>query len=309
VTVREASIASLRAFVVFVFFEGQVKDGQINNKLSNLEHLTSQLAAKVRRLEALVTAPRENESAPNNASSVLGTAEDRKSADAKAEQQYSQQEKLIASQEKLVTWTRNAFIAAAVYAGLAAWQGWAAMNAVSTAREQMRLDQRAWLVFKKIGPGPPELGKPWQVSIYFDNSGKTPARNASWYCVDELAKDESSVKWYRLSPKDFPTMVAPNDEKYCTIPVSNGEPVPQKDLDVLTKGELSVFFYGAGTYEDVFGQFHWFTFCQFMDRTKDIRICQTNNDTGDGKTPPPPLGLPPNMKGGFTIPVPYPTNP
>jgi hypothetical protein len=179
----------------------------------------------------------------------------------------------------------------------------AAVDAVSTSQEQIRMDQRAWLVPGKVGPGPPEVGKPWDVSIYFSNKGKTPARNATWFCVDELAKDESSVKWYRLSPKDFPSMISPNDERHCKIDVSNGNPVPQQDLDVLTSGALTVFFYGAGTYEDVFGRFHWFTFCQFMTKTRDIMDCKTNNDTGDGNRPPAPLGLPPNMEGAFRIPV------
>jgi hypothetical protein len=57
------------------------------------------------------------------ASNILGTTDEKKANEAYREKTYSQQERLIAPQEKLVFWTRLAFIAAAIYAAVAAWQG------------------------------------------------------------------------------------------------------------------------------------------------------------------------------------------
>ncbi|UWZ83961.1 hypothetical protein [Occallatibacter riparius] len=58
------------------------------------------------------------------ASSVLGTADDRKAAESQKKKENAYQEDLIASQNKLVKWTRRAFLAACAYAAVALWQGY-----------------------------------------------------------------------------------------------------------------------------------------------------------------------------------------
>jgi hypothetical protein len=48
-------------------------------------------------------------------------------------------------------------------------------DAVIMARDNARLDQRAWVTVAGI-TGFPEVGKPLRITIYFANTGKTPAK-------------------------------------------------------------------------------------------------------------------------------------
>jgi hypothetical protein len=57
------------------------------------------------------------------AENILGTAEDKETEEAHKRKSESHQDSLIESQNKLVFWTRWAFCAAFIYAGIAAYQG------------------------------------------------------------------------------------------------------------------------------------------------------------------------------------------
>jgi hypothetical protein len=72
-------------------------------------------------------------------------------------------------------------------AGAAKRSAKAAFDAVEATRENMRLDQRAWLGIAAIKPVPtiPEVGKPIQAIVEIRNSGKTPARKISINMVGE----------------------------------------------------------------------------------------------------------------------------
>jgi hypothetical protein len=84
-------------------------------------------------------------------------------------------------------------------------------NALKATQDQMRLDERAWVVLRGAGPAP-QLDQPWNLTVVFANTGKTPAKNVQWSCVNEFAQNDSSLKWWRLAYKN-PTLLSPRRSK------------------------------------------------------------------------------------------------
>ncbi|MGH9689879.1 MAG: hypothetical protein ACRD4C_02025 [Candidatus Acidiferrales bacterium] len=147
------------------------------------------------------------------------------------------------------------------------------------------LDQRAWVVVKGIA-NKPELNKPWTPQVVFTNTGKTPARDVLASCNCSAGKGDSLPRTLKAVPYGFPNFIAPNDQFYCTL---QGSPkIEQPNLDALESQAVEVFIYGSVTYEDVFGNHHWLTFCRIMlPDGSGWNPCKTYNDTGDGEKPPP----------------------
>jgi hypothetical protein len=96
-----------------------------------LETLRSYLSAVQEALKEQERASRDAAKAANEkwrevpgiiASNILGTAKDKEAAETQRNETNRQQERLIRSQQQLVRWTRLAFIAAAIYAGIAGLQ-------------------------------------------------------------------------------------------------------------------------------------------------------------------------------------------
>lgn len=90
-----------------------------------------------------------------------------------------------------------------------------AKDALSNTQAQLRLDERAWVVVRGIGPAP-QLDQPWNLRVVFTNTGKTPAKKVEWSCVVEFAKGEESLKWWRLK-YTRPTLLAPNADEMCIL--------------------------------------------------------------------------------------------
>lgn len=156
-----------------------------------------------------------------------------------------------------------------------------------------KLDQRAWVVLKHVS-GVPEVNKPWNVQIYFINTGKTPARNVRMTCHITYTTGESAehlIEFAATVPDTRPTLIAPNDPStFCSLdallPLKISR-VAQDTLDSFSGGKLVLFAHGFATYDDVAGTKHWVTFCRVMDGDgKTWHGCKTHNDTGDGDKPP-----------------------
>jgi hypothetical protein len=68
-----------------------------------------------------------------------------------------------------------------------------------------------------------------------------------------------------------------------TLPVSLTQgPSNKSDLDLITTQKLKVYLTGKVTYDDVFREHHWVTFCAFL--TPDLLIfmnCPEGNETDD----------------------------
>ncbi len=168
-----------------------------------------------------------------------------------------------------------------------------AKTGIGATQEAMRLDQRAWVSQTEIGPVP-ELDKPWDLIVFFRNTGKTPAQRVYVGCAAEPAINETAIRWG--TPSHFePEVVAPNAAAICILhPITQlgtTQPkVTQNILDALQREEIRVYVYGAVVYKDVFRQWHWATFCKSMSSDgKAWFACEKGNDTGDGKVPPKPF--------------------
>lgn len=161
-----------------------------------------------------------------------------------------------------------------------------AKASIQATQEVMRLDQRAWVVWKAI-EGVPELDKTWTLKAYFTNSGKTPAKNVRVNCSLTPAKDESTLDFNKLAPVRNPAIIAPNDPTtYCELNPLKINKINQDVLNIFSSKEATLFFYGFVTYNDIFGKEHWVTFCHAMAPDgKSWNVCGVNNDTGDGKKP------------------------
>jgi hypothetical protein len=164
-----------------------------------------------------------------------------------------------------------------------------AHDALDAAQVQMRLDERAWVVFRGIGPVP-KLGQPWSLSATFTDTGKTPAKDVEWWCTGEVAHDEHSLKWKHPGYEN-PSLLSPNEQQSCEAHSSGVPKTTQAVLNQLKNPQSNLFFYRSAIYKDVFRQWHWLTFCAELepDRT-NWRTCESGNDTGDGRTPPHPFG-------------------
>jgi hypothetical protein len=165
----------------------------------------------------------------------------------------------------------------------------AAKNAkagIGATQRAMRLDQRAWVVWKAID-GAPVLDKPWKIDTYFTNTGRTPAKNVKVFCRVQPAIDEAEVDFGAAVFEKRATIIAPNDaNSFCPLNPLTIPKVTQDVLDTFSTKSKIEFNYGLITYDDIFGQKHWLSFCRSMDPDgRAWNACATHNDTGDGDPP------------------------
>jgi hypothetical protein len=164
-----------------------------------------------------------------------------------------------------------------------------AKHGLDATQQAMRLDQRAWLVLKGIGPSP-ELDKPWSLKVIFDNPGKTPAKKVALTCGVQVAADEVGINWKHPPTYHEVILIAPNDPHYCTLQPMTVPKVTQAVLDDLSKPGVRLYVVGTAVYQDIFEKWHWLTFCRWMHPDgKEWDSCTNGGDTGDGKIPPPPF--------------------
>jgi hypothetical protein len=165
----------------------------------------------------------------------------------------------------------------------------AASNAkagIQATQDAMRLDQRAWVGVKGM-EGTPQLNQPWQPHVVFTNTGRTPAKNVRMWCTLEPEYLGTPFKFTKSALGNQRTLIVPNQEPYCQMEATPAAKMDQPTLDSLNSGKLAVAVYGLVTYDDVFGDSHWLTFCKVIHTDgKAWDDCpEGGNDTGDGKKP------------------------
>jgi hypothetical protein len=159
--------------------------------------------------------------------------------------------------------------------------------ALDAAIQQSQLDQRAWIVWRGIGPVP-QLDQPWEPQVHFTNTGRTPAKNVLLSC--NLVPLDKEARFPKEVAPDSPTILAPNDDQFCILKPMTIPKVNQTFLDEVSTAIFRVYIYGSADYFDVFGKEHWLTFCRVMQPDgKTWSSCKTGNDTGDGKKPEKPI--------------------
>jgi hypothetical protein len=163
-----------------------------------------------------------------------------------------------------------------------------AQASIQATRDAMRLEQRAWVVVKAIGPAP-EADKAWNLRVIFTNTGRTPAKFSN-SCGVGPATNEKAIDWQVLKPfQGEGTLIVPNDQGFCTLHPVKGT-LTKEMADYLASPEAHLYVFGAGIYQDIFRRWHWLTFCSSMtEGGKEWEACDNGNNTGDGKVPPPPF--------------------
>jgi hypothetical protein len=137
----------------------------------------------------------------------------------------------------------------------------AAEDSVILARQNARLEQRAWVTVAGIS-GTPELNKVLRIKIDVANTGKTFAKNLKITpsadpqergkdpdfaaVVTRIAQAGTATKYGVDSTVLFP----PNGKSSVTLTASSGE-LGNAEIDALRSGEQRIFVYGKMTYDDI----------------------------------------------------------
>jgi hypothetical protein len=160
-----------------------------------------------------------------------------------------------------------------------------AQQSLSADIDQFRLDQRAWMAVRGIGPAP-EVGKVWNPEVVFTNTGKTPAVNMRISCLFDVSPEN---RFSKEQPYGIGSLVPPNDIYSCKLSGNRtGTVITQDALKALTSGSVTVHIHGSMVYEDIFGETHWLKFCRTMDPDGTVwGQCKYHKEqTGDGYRPP-----------------------
>jgi hypothetical protein len=84
-----------------------------------------------------------------------------------------------------------------------------------------------------------------------------------------------------------PNGLAPNDVVKHEVTTGTEMLLKKEEAEDLLSGRRYWAVYGRGEYEDIFGEIHWFHYCNWIDYygrggTFYSRTCVAYNDTGDG---------------------------
>jgi hypothetical protein len=141
-------------------------------------------------------------------------------------------------------------------------------EAVEITRDQMRLDQRAWIAVKDIH------GPPSSPVVTFLDTGKTPARkvimfqSSQWVASGVLPSFEVKGKGKRLG------LLSPVTER-----------TANQQTGVQSQQWPILYVWGTFTYEDIFKQPHWTTFCAHITAGDQFwNFCEQHNDTDEAVT-------------------------
>lgn len=160
------------------------------------------------------------------------------------------------------------------------------------AENTKRLDERAWVGVEEMSsiPPVPQTDKPWDVSLTFRNSGKTPAINFLMQSSQHIQAEFPNINSKcaeAIKKRDSVTMLPPNGRSEAILHITDGAPSNWEDQ--ITAGN-ALYVWGCVVYDDVFTGRHWMTYCgNFKPVTKGGQItfqsCKIGNNTGDGDPP------------------------
>jgi len=155
------------------------------------------------------------------------------------------------------------------------------------------IEERAWLSIDSMFPAPKE-NIPIESEVHITNTGKTPAKKIVSEFVVSIFKNTDAVKFeysnqYRTG--QVVGIMQPNGFVNTDVvkPVDQFHPVllTKTDVDDLQNGRAYWAVYGRGQYDDIFGETHWFHFCNWISNYKGGTYntigCTQYSDTGDGK--------------------------
>jgi hypothetical protein len=173
------------------------------------------------------------------------------------------------------TWL--AFVAAAVYAGIATLQFRTAKEgleltrkSVQDAADNFRLDERAWVGLKGTSAAQVKVGKPIGINFVIRNTGKTIARNFHSKSFIQIADPFKDRLTFELVDKESLTHegshgdLFPSDQ--FTAFKESQNPITAPQLESVRRGELKIVAFGTLWYDDLFATHRWTHFCRFGDQ-------------------------------------------
>ena len=164
-------------------------------------------------------------------------------------------------------------------------------RAIARTDASIKLDQRAWIGVTSVS-GKPEVGKQLAITVTFQNTGKTPAKNTNIAAVVEPAHENKAPDFTleKRVRRESKGLVTPQGETFSTLVIVN-EDSPSGELNDaalkdITEGELRIYAHGIVEYDDVFGTHHWATYCFYLNPGgkhkkgySGYSACKEHNDT------------------------------
>jgi hypothetical protein len=161
----------------------------------------------------------------------------------------------------------------------------AATSAANTAKESLRLDQRAWVFARGfLLSAEPQPNQPITVTLYLVNSGKTPALNviskahpSNWN--QQPPERDWSVFEGRESHGLLPPGVSSLSIKTAPLTLTNG-------LADYNSGINSIYVQAKITYLDSFAIPHWTTVCVLHHHGRPLNefdFCEIGNSVDEEK--------------------------
>lgn len=163
-------------------------------------------------------------------------------------------------------------------------------DALDSAIDNFRLDQRAWVGVSEISSAPyvengikvfAKTGEKIKAEVVIKNTGKTPAFKVkniiSLHYVkagDKISVDKSGLEELENSNR----IMQPGSVGYLETPELGGFP-NQADIQNLADKKYFVYVTTFITYEDVFNQSHFTEHCAvLMPNLSSFGLCKTNNN-------------------------------
>jgi hypothetical protein len=152
-----------------------------------------------------------------------------------------------------------------IYSVFAALQWCEMKKTVDITDKSFRGDQRAWIGITKID-GVAEAGKPLNITVWFKNTGRTPAKNIDAAVVQEpvpatgvpnFALEDSVVRQSK-------PIIPPQGEFNMSLNDVITKPLDDKTFKSITSKETIVYIHGIVKYDDIFERHHWITYCYFI---------------------------------------------
>lgn len=145
------------------------------------------------------------------------------------------------------------------------------------------LEQRAWIGVEDIR-GLPEMNKPLTITIVFKNTGKTPAKNVKLIDTYKGIEKGNELKFDYPPPATeesrgviFPQSILHND-----FTPGKGGTIQEIDFNRISSQQVKLFVHGKITYDDIFSNEHWTTFCYYLvAEASGWAACKEYNDTDD----------------------------
>lgn len=165
-------------------------------------------------------------------------------------------------------------------------------------RQNFRIEQHAWIVISHSWPDANQIkeGSSVKSTVLITNTGKTAAKRITYNFDIVIPSSTEAVdfSYSRIHTIGFAGMVVPNGGapfQMSMMTPTNKEALLTKDeADDLLNGRRYLAIYGGGEFRDVFGETHWFHFCDWKSyytgsTSVNASGCTEYNDAGDDEAP------------------------